>query len=423
MLSQGSSAKLRNHRFSGKQEALTRKRWREKRGVVLQQLGNRAGAEDRGSCSSEVQGASVPSRRALPDHRHPTWCAMSGWAPVRARKVVAAMRLERWSQESPCPETLADAQLSCLLEVEELAEWSATKLGKHWGWGRKMATRLLVEWADWFETQGPASRRMLPSWVTEITTRRHRKSTGREQPEHEEGTVDVEEDQGVAEVRERRENRRGAGEAPRAGSSQLDTNQTQPETKIGSNFEKPDVVPLGEGEEPVITVYRTWEERYRDFRNRRAKRQQEKPYAATRPRLQAVRRALRAVDPETGKPYRPEALILLIRYAFEAQQGAPDVDWWRKDRGRYLGLENLMVTEKLPARLQVARDWEAGDIEPASQESARRPSGDRSSRGAFPTGAGNTSGPSIEPVPIATSVQQQAFERRRLQLKKACEGA
>ena len=349
---------------------------------------------------------------------------MSGWAAVNARKVVAAIHMERWSRESPCPEPLAHVQLSCLLEVEELSEWSITKLGDHWGWSRKKATRLLVEWADWFVTEGPATKRAFPAWLTKITTRRHRhrQSTGPEQPEHREGTVDCEEIQGVTEVRAPQGDGRGPGEAPRARSSPPDTNQPQPETKRDSGRKKPEVQLPRVGEEQVLTVYRAWEERYREFRNHCAKRQQVEVYAPTSPRLQAVQRALHTVDPETGRKYRPEDLILLVRYAFEAPQGAPDVDWWRKDRGRYLGLENLMVTEKLPARLQVARDWEAGDIEPASQESARRPSGDRSSRGAFPTGAGNTSGPSIEPVPIATSVQQQAYERKKLQLKNACGG-
>ena len=345
---------------------------------------------------------------------------MSGWAAVPARKMTAAMLLERWSKDSSCPESLAVTQLSCLLELEELGEMSVSKLAQHWGCSRKKATRMLLEWADWFEEEGPQKQREFPGWLRDIR-KRHSKSTAQEQARHSQGTGETQEFQEVGGLAAQEGNRRGTGSAPRARSSSKTEDEPQPERSSGSK--KPGSCSQVEEVFPELLVYREWERFYRSSRNQSAKRQQLKPYTATGPRLGAIRGALRAVDPATGNPYRPEDLILLVRYAFEAPPGAPRVDFWREKRGQYLGIENLMVAAKLATRMEMARDWEAGDLRIRPVDHGGSGVQGSAGRGVYTASASASSTPTLEPKRRSPQELKEAFEQRRLQEARVGGGA
>lgn len=327
---------------------------------------------------------------------------MSGWAPVRARKVVAAVRTERWSRAGPCPEALAEVQLACLLEVEELADWSLSKLSEHWGWSRKKATRVVLGWADWLEAEGPAHRRRYPGWLADLVER-HRESADEDPLGDSEGTALVEEDQRPAPAEAPARNRQRTGVAPRARSLLLDRDDLQPQPANTALIADP--------EDKELVVFREWETRYRAFRNQHAVRQQVEPYAPTEERLLAIRGALRTADPETNRAYRPEDLILLVRYAYEAPDGAPDVDWWRKDRGRFLAIENLMAPPKLAARMQTVKDWAAGDLTSSGTQASRGRA--RPGRGAYAVAGQSADTPAFEARLRSEQDNAEAFERKR----------
>ena len=341
---------------------------------------------------------------------------MSGWAPVRARKVVASMHQERWGCGNPCPETLAEAQLSSLLEVEELQEWSVSKLADQWGWSRRKARRVLVEWVSWLEEQGPANRRQIPAWVRTLIDAEHseRARTAQAKPSESAGATSGESEESRAEAQVGHWAR--PDDAPRARSSSSDRDAAQPQTETmlvpgPAGQDQP-----AAGLDAEAAVYAEWETHYRTFRSKHAKRPHPQPYTATPHQLRCVTRALREIDPATGERFTVSALVLLIRYAFEAPAGAPHVDWWRQNRGQYLQIESLMVKDKLAARLEVARDWEAGEV-PAPP--AKRPG----FAGTPPACRGHYRPPPAADVqdletPYRESAKENlaAFERKRKQL-------
>jgi hypothetical protein len=347
---------------------------------------------------------------------------MGGWAPVRARKVVSALRQENWTKENPCPEALAEVQIACLLEVEELHHWSVSKLAQHWGWSRKKARRVLVEWVSWFDHHGPDNRRTIPGWVRDLVNDKHSESTGSAQVGYRHGTGPAVDESRVSAAEAQAGDRLGTGTAPRARSSSSDRDRIQPQTKIPLALEQTEGNPPDSADTPEVAVYREWEHRYRAFRNLHTQRQRHQPYTSTKPQLRGVTRALRETDPATGDRYTVSDLVLLLRYAFEAPPGSPHVDWWRQNRGQYLNLESLMVAAKLPARMEAARDWEAGDAPPGCVKMAACHSPPTPGRGQYRRPASHDEAaqdPRWQPQPADN---QAAFERKRRQLAAASGG-
>ncbi|MFH1464676.1 MAG: hypothetical protein ABIO70_09845 [Pseudomonadota bacterium] len=347
---------------------------------------------------------------------------MAGWATVNARKVVACMRQGDWSKARKCPETLAEAQIASLLEVEELQLWSVSKLAQHWGWSRKKARRVLVKWVSWFEEHGPDNKRPIPGWVRGLVNEEHSESTGSAQPRDKHGTGPALDESRVSTTGAQVRDSLGTGTAPRARSSSSDRDQIQTQTKIPLALEQTGGDPPDSADPPEVAVHREWEHRYRAFRNQHTQRQRHQRYTATKTQLRCITRALRETDPATGERYTVPDLVLLLRYAFEAPPRSPHVDWLRENRGQYLNLESLMVAAKLPARMEAARDWEAGDAPPGRGKTAAGPSPPDPGRGQYRRPFSHDEAaqdPRWQPQPVDN---QAAFERKRRQLAAASGG-
>jgi len=101
-----------------------------------------------------------------------------------------------------------------------------------------------------------------------------------------------------------------------------------------------------EAEDPVTAFYEAWRAR------------QSRPDAC---KLSEARRALIAKRAKRADATADD-LRALVRYAYEAD--TQEARWWQ-DHPQYLGIEYLLRDEKLPGRIERAREWatESGDAE------------------------------------------------------------